>query len=131
MKICLNFCYYCNAQVFIKFSLVSSVTDLFLYDFFLLSFLKIEMKISGFFFQIFKKNFVKFFFNILFVKKIYFEMFFGNEFFSKKFFVGTLFRKFSFHETRFWNFLILNNFFSKEIIFQNFNLFRLISVIFG
>ena len=57
-------------------------------------------------------------------------MFFPKEFFSinfvrKKIFLGTLFRKFSFHEKIcFWNFLILNYFFSKEIIFQNFNFFQ-------
>ena len=72
--------------------------------------------------------FVQFFCNILFVKKIG-EMFFRKEFFSKflskKTFLGTMFRKFSFHEKIcFWNFWILNYFFSKEIIFQNFNFFR-------
>ena len=57
-------------------------------------------------------------------------MFFQKEFFSvncfqKKIFLGTLFRKFSFHEKIcFWNYLILNYFFLKEIIFQNFNSFR-------
>ena len=57
-------------------------------------------------------------------------MFFQKEFFSvnlfrKKIFSGTLFRKFSFHEKIcFWNFLILNYFFSKEIIFQNLNFFE-------
>ena len=57
-------------------------------------------------------------------------MFFRKEFFSvnffrKKIFLGTLFRKFSFREKIcFWNFLILNYFFSKEIIYQNFNFFR-------
>ena len=82
-----------------------------------------------FFFQFFRKN-VKFFCYILFVKKINFEMFFRKEFFSvnlfwKKKISGTLFRKFSFHEKIcFWNFLILKYFFSKEIIFQNFNFFR-------
>ena len=49
-------------------------------------------------------------------------MFFRKEFFSviffqNKNFLGTLFRKFSFHEKIcFWNFLILNYFFSKEIM---------------
>ena len=84
--------------------------------------------------------FVRFFCNILFVKKIKFETFFRKEFFSlnffrkefsslnffrKKIFLPTLFRKFSFHgKMCFWNFLILNYFFSKEIIFQNFNFSR-------
>ena len=66
---------------------------------------------------------MQFFCNILFVKKINFEMFvrkelFSVNFFRKKIFLRTLFRKFSFHEKIcFWNFLILNYFFSKEIIF--------------
>ena len=57
-------------------------------------------------------------------------MFFRKEFLSvnfyrKKNFLGSLFRKFCFHEKIcFWNFLILNYFFSREIIFQNFNSFR-------
>ena len=69
------------------------------------------MKISRiFFFQFFRKNFVKFFCNIVFVKKLNFKMFFRKEFFS-----GTLFRKFSFHEKIcFWNFLILNFFFNRN-----------------
>ena len=53
--------------------------------------------------------FVKFFCNILFVKKINFEMFLQVNF---EIFLGTLFRKFSFYERIcFWNFLILNFFF--------------------
>ena len=102
-----------------------------MYDFSFLSFLKIEMKISRiFFFQFFRKIFVRIFCNVLTVKKINFEMFFRKEFFSvnffrKKNFLSTLFRKFSFYEKIcFWNFLILNYFFSKEIIFWNFNFFR-------
>ena len=57
-------------------------------------------------------------------------MFFRKEylsvnFFRTNFFIGTMFRKFSFHEKIcFSNFLILNYFFSKEIIFQNINFFR-------
>ena len=50
---------------------------------------------------------------------------FSVNFFRKKNFLGTLFSKFSFHERIcFWNFLILNYFFSREIIFQNFNVSR-------
>ena len=46
-------------------------------------------------------------------------------FFRKKIFLGTLFRTFPFHEKIcFWNSLILNYFFLKGIIFQNFNSFR-------
>ena len=57
----------------------------------------------------------------MFVRKEFFSV----NFFRKKFFVGTLFRKFSYHEKiGFWNFLILNYFFSNEIISQNFNFFR-------
>ena len=53
---------------------------------------------------------MKFFCNILFVKKINFEIFF-----RKEFFLGTFIRKFSFHEKIcFWNFLILNFFFLKD-----------------
>ena len=72
---------------------------------------------------------MKFFCNTV-CKKVKFEMFFRKEFFSVNFFrkkivLGTLFRKFYFHEKIcFWNLLILNYFFSKEIIFQNFNFFR-------
>ena len=57
-------------------------------------------------------------------------MFFRKEFFSvnfvrNKIFLGTLFKKFSFNEKIcFWNFLILNYFFLREIIFQNFNFLR-------
>ena len=55
---------------------------------------------------------MKFFCNILFVKKITFKIFLKVNF---KIFLGTLFRKFSFHEKIcFWNFLILNYFFSKK-----------------
>ena len=84
------------------------------------------MKFSRFFFQFFRKIFVKFLFNILFVKKINFEIFFRKEFFSvnffrKFFFLDTLFRKFSFHEKIcFWNFLILNYFFFKRNNFSEF-----------
>ena len=89
------------------------------------------MKISRiFFFQFIPKILVKFFCSILFGKKLNFKIFFRKEYFSvnffqKKFFLGTLFRKFSFHdEICYWNFLILNFFFSKEKIFQNFIFFR-------
>ena len=55
---------------------------------------------------------MKFFCNILFVKKINFEMFLQV---NSEIFLGTLFRKFSFHEKIcFWNFLILNYFFPKK-----------------
>ena len=59
---------------------------------------------------------MKFFCNILFVKKINFEMFLHVNF---EIFLGTLFRKFSFHEKIFfWNFLILNYFFPKKQFFR-------------
>ena len=87
---------------------------------FFLSFLKIEMKISRILFFLFvRKIFVKFFCNILFVKKINFEMFFRKEFFSvnffrNKFFVGTLFRKFFFMKK-----YVFGTFWFWIIFFQN------------
>ena len=87
------------------------------------------MKISRIFFFNFLKKFVKFFCNILFVKKINFEMFFQNEFFSvnffrKKIFLATLFRKFFFMKKYvfgnfwFWIFFFKTNNFSVLLFFE-------------